>query len=243
VLRICAIGVHWCAFAGYRRLAVAAHTRWIFFDLGHTLVDEDGAHRARLERLTERLVNLGLSLTVEELWTRVERASEAFEPFPYLAVLGQLGLTPQVAQQLRSEIRYDHGAERLYPGVPGLLAELSKHFALGLIANQSLGTEQRLLAYGIAGHFSVVAASAELDLQKPDLAIFQWALDRAGCAPEAAVMVGDRIDNDVAPANQLGMRSMRVLQGFARVQRPRSLAETPDHTIATIAELATDLAL
>lgn len=219
---------------------MATQTRWIFFDLGHTLLDEDPAHRSRADRTAELLVANGVRVSVEELWRSIERASAEFQPSPFFAALAQHGASPLLVKQLRGQ--YDHNLERLYPGVPALLATLTSSFELGLIANQSRGTEQRLRAHGIAGYFSVVAASAELGLQKPDPAIFQWALERAACRAEAALMVGDRIDNDVAPAKRLGMRTVRVLQGFARNQRPRSPEETPDHTIAVITDLAAELA-
>jgi HAD superfamily hydrolase (TIGR01549 family) len=215
---------------------MATRTRWIFFDVGHTLLDEDAAHRARVDRAIEVLVGHGVHVAVEELWRSIGRASAEFLPYPFFAALAQHGVPPELVEQLRATARYDHSVERLYPGVPALLAKLSSSFKLGLIANQSRGTEQRLRAHGIADHFSVVASSAELGLEKPNPAIFHWALERAACEPEAALMVGDRLDNDVAPAKRLGMRTARVLQGFARNQQPRSPDETPDHTIATVAE-------
>jgi putative hydrolase of the HAD superfamily len=75
-------------------------------------------------------------------------------------------------------------------------------------------------------------------MAKPDEAIFRWALDRAGCAAADALMVGDRLDNDIAPARRLGMRTVRVRQGIARSQQPRTVEETPDCTIDAIADLA-----
>lgn len=37
-------------------------------------------------------------------------------------------------------------------------------------------------------------------------AFYRYALEQTGCLPNEAVMVGDRIDNDVAPAHNAGMR-------------------------------------
>ena len=34
--------------------------------------------------------------------------------------------------------------------------------------------------------------------------------------PEQACMIGDRIDNDIVPAKELGMKTIRVKQGFYR---------------------------
>ena len=58
--------------------------------------------------------------------------------------------------------------------------------------------------------FDVLAISEELSLHKPDRALFQWAMDRAGVSPDEAVRVGDRHDNDVVPAAGLGMHTIWV---------------------------------
>ena len=56
--------------------------------------------------------------------------------------------------------------------------------------------------------FEVVAISEELDLHKPDVGLFEWALREAGCEGSQAVMVGDRVDNDILPAKRLSMRTV-----------------------------------
>jgi HAD superfamily hydrolase (TIGR01549 family) len=211
---------------------------WIFFDLGCTLVDENDAQNARLHELSRLLALQGLSHSAEALRRRLEHASASFARFPFLTLLAELGLPADVVAELRRSARYDHARERVYPGVPALLEQLSARYQVGLIANQSLGSEQRMRGYGIVRAFAVVAASAELGTQKPDPAIFEWALRRAGCAAVDALMVGDRIDNDVVPARRLGMRTVHVLQGLGRFHTPRSLDETPDHTIGSITDLA-----
>jgi FMN phosphatase YigB (HAD superfamily) len=40
-------------------------------------------------------------------------------------------------------------------------------------------------------------------------------LERAGCALSEAVMIGDRLDNDIRPARLRGWKTIRVAQGFA----------------------------
>jgi HAD superfamily hydrolase (TIGR01549 family) len=211
---------------------------FIFFDLGCTLIDEDPAHQVRCAEASRLLSQHGLSVSGEQLWLENERASSAFARYPIVGALLRLGVPEDLAHELRTAARYDHRLERLYAGVPDLLATLSGSFRLGVIANQSLGTEQRMREYGIRDFFTVVASSAELKMAKPDEAIFRWALDRAGCAAADALMVGDRLDNDIAPARRLGMRTVRVRQGIARSQQPRTVEETPDCTIDAIADLA-----
>ncbi len=91
---------------------------------------------------------------------------------------------------------------------------------------------------GIRDHFSLIFAPTELGLSKPDPQIFAGALAAAGCNPEEAVMVGDRLDNHIGPAKSQGWRTVRVRQGFSRLQIPCSPYETPDMTISETQELS-----
>ena len=72
--------------------------------------------------------------------------------------------------------------------------------------------------------------------------IFRIALERADCMPEEAVMVGDRIDNDIIPAKKLGMKTVWIKQGFGKYYKPNSAEDKPDQTINTLNEV-TDLFL
>lgn len=210
---------------------------WIFLDLGWTLVDETRAHRARLKGVCERLAGSGRRYSVDELMALCEQAATDFAPSPFGGMLARLDLTGEQRRDVASAVHYDKNHEVLYPGVPEILETLSRKFKLGVIANQSEGTEARLESWGIRDHFSLVLASAEFGLSKPDPRIFGGAISRAGCAPEGVLMVGDRLDNDVGPARSQGCLTMRVLQGFSRYQTPRRANEIPDLTISSIREL------
>lgn len=58
-----------------------------------------------------------------------------------------------------------------------------------------------------------------------------------GIAPTECIMVGDRIDADIAPAKAVGMATIQFRSGRWRRQRPRSAAETPDAVVTDVAEL------
>jgi FMN phosphatase YigB (HAD superfamily) len=55
-------------------------------------------------------------------------------------------------------------------------------------------------------------------------------------------MVGDRIDNDIAPAKALGMSTIRFRTGRHRRQKPRSPAEMPDAEVTDVQELEAAIA-
>ena len=212
--------------------------KWIFFDLGWTLVDETEAHRARFDVTRGHLAQFGLQHSVDELMQMCERAATDFAPSPFRGMLTRLNLSDVQIATVMGSVRYTMENEELYPGVPELLATLSDLFKLGVIANQSKGTQERLMCWRIRDHFSLVFASAELGLSKPDPQIFAGALSEAKCEPEEAIMIGDRLDNDIGPAKSQGWKTVRVLQGFSRFQEPRSPHEIPDINISEIGELS-----
>ena len=127
--------------------------------------------------------------------------------------------------------------EKLYETAYSVVSGLYGRYKLGIIANQSLGTQERIDKWGIGKYFDVVMASAEAGCAKPDMRIFKMALQKAKCEPNEAVMVGDRLDNDIIPAKKLGMKTVWVRQGYAIYQSIDDESKRPDYIIDTIGEL------
>ena len=203
------------------------HTH-IFFDLGFTLIDESFAVQARVERTAERLRGTPQACSLEEFTAMMRRAARE-NAHPYASVMERLGVAWR--EPFPKEL------ERPYPGAKPLLESLRGRFRLGVIANQSEGTQRRLREWGLAHYFDVIVSSAEEGLEKPDPRIFHLALERAGCAPEQAIMVGDRLDNDIVPAKRLGMKTIWIRQGWGGVPEPKSVEETPDIQVCDLEKL------
>lgn len=128
--------------------------------------------------------------------------------------------------------------ERLYPETEKILCYLRERgYILGVIANQGLDTEKRLEAWGIQKYFDSITASAEEGIAKPDPEMFLRALRKSGGSAESSVMIGDRLDNDIAPAKSLGMKTVWLKQGFAVYSSPTCSEEQPDYTISDLVEL------
>ena len=53
--------------------------------------------------------------------------------------------------------------------------------------------------------------SFECNLVKPELALYQKALDEVGVDAHQAIMIGDTYEMDIAPAQQLGMKTVWIL--------------------------------
>ena len=102
----------------------------------------------------------------------------------------------------------------LYPPIKLVIFSIAilyrKKYKIGIIANQSLGTEERLAHQGILKFINLIVASAEEGVAKPDRRIFEIALERSNCKPVNAIMIGDRIDNDIIPAKRMGMNTIWI---------------------------------
>ena len=197
--------------------------KWIFFDVGTTLVDETEAYNHRIREVIE-----GTDITFEQFQEkRIFFAGQNLKGD--LEAIKYFGLekTPWHKEDVVP-----------YPDAEDVLRYLCRHgYKIGVIANQSLGTADRLEQWGLLKYIDVVAASAELGVAKPDKAIFDKALEMAGCTAQEAVMIGDRLDNDIIPAKKLGMKTIWIRQGFAIYQNPQNTAEQPDYIVDRLSEL------
>ena len=77
---------------------------------------------------------------------------------------------------IEAEARYQKELEIPYEGAEQILRMLSSRYRIGIIANQSTGTEERLAKWGLMPFVSICLSFAEVGLEKPDPAIFQLAL-------------------------------------------------------------------
>lgn len=196
--------------------------KWLFFDIGSTLVDESRAYEGRLREAAE-LANVAYEY-VYETAVRFYQENKKGD----LEAIKLLGVEKP---KWRSE------DELLYHDAEECLRRLSAQYSIGVIANQSLGAAKRLEEFGILKYIKLVVASAEEGLAKPDRRIFELALDRAGCEPGQSVMIGDRIDNDIVPARKLGMYTIWVKQGLYRYWNVTGEEEKADCEVNSLTEI------
>lgn len=200
--------------------------KWLFFDLGSTLIDETEAYR---QRVLETISGSGVSYD--------EFCSVMMSYYKQ----GKKGDILAAEQYGFSLPKWKSECEVLFPDAVNSLERLHDRYSLGIIGNQPPGTILRLHAFGIYEYFNVIVASAEEGIAKPDPQIFLLALRRAQCSPEQAVMIGDRLDNDISPANRLGMTTVRVMRGLWRFALPDCLEEQPDYTVNSLTQLCDSL--
>ena len=193
--------------------------KWLFFDIGSTLVDETKVYDDIFQKIA---VAAGVSAEyVKNMAIGFYRQNKR----GHREVMRLLGVEYPKWSPLYEE---------LYPDTVKCLEALEKKYHLGIIANQIHGAEKRLEGMGIRRYFDLIVTSAEEGVAKPDPGIFRIALNRAGCAPEQAVMIGDRIDNDIVPAKQMGMKTVRIKQGVGKYWNIQGECETPDYEVNSL---------
>ena len=147
---------------------------WVFFDMGSTLIDET---EADLHRIRDMIA--GTDVTEKAYCEkRFEMISKGIGGDQGAIEFFGLTKTPWHSED-----------EKPYEDAISTLTDLKRRgIKLGIIANQPLGTAERLEKWGMIQFFDVIAASAELEISKPDPAIFQWALEQANCIPQNVML-------------------------------------------------------
>jgi len=125
----------------------------------------------------------------------------------------------------------------LREGVVETLEELrTRGLHLGIVSNIDDDQLTHLMALSeLEPYFDSILSSEQAQSCKPDPAIFTEAIRRAGCRPDEALFVGDTLAQDIAGANQAGLRS--VLLWHRADREPPVTDPLPHYVIRGIPEL------
>ncbi len=189
--------------AGAAGAPAEKNDRWVCIDVGETLIDET---------------------RVWNTWAHVLGVT----PFTFMAALGAVLARGEDHREVFDDLgfgdwreHYDtfraaYGSfrdEDLYPDALTAIAALrAAGYRLAIVANQPTPRNAELRAIGV--ETEVMAMSDEFGFQKPSPDFFRHALTLMGSPDPAQVAyVGDRIDNDVRPAAEAGMRPIWIRRG------------------------------
>jgi FMN phosphatase YigB (HAD superfamily) len=104
------------------------------------------------------------------------------------------------------------GEDDLYPDVRPVLGQLRDDgFWLGVAGNQTVraGTLLRELSLPV----DMVATSDDWGVSKPDPGFFDRLVKEVPYAPAETLYVGDRLENDIRPASETGLRTALIRRG------------------------------
>ena len=183
----------------------------VVFDVGETLVDETS------------------------MWTRIAAAA-GLTPLTLMAGLGATIATGRDHNDVWTLLGAEPPAgafamEDWYPDALPCLERLrGAGYRVCACGNTRASVEEQLRA-----HVDAVASSETFGVWKPAPEFFARLADLAGVPAEKIAYVGDRVDNDVAPALRAGMVAVHIRRGPwghlhappAEAIRIRSLDELP----------------
>jgi len=89
----------------------------------------------------------------------------------------------------------------------------------------------------IAAVEAVTNTKVETIVGKPSPIMLEVALRALGCVAHESVIVGDRVETDIAMGKQLGLATILVLSGVTHSDDPRIAALAPDHVLRSVREL------
>lgn len=198
----------------------------VFFDAGGTILDpypsfpelfastccsagfEVDIDRVRdvQERLAPHLVELLDEAGLDQGPTLSPESSRAYWTFTYRRFLAELEIDdPAMAEALYEKFS-DPSSYRLYDDVRPTFDALSDAgYRLGLISNFDSWLEKMLVEMEVGHVFDTAVISGLEGVEKPDPALYQLALDRAGIEAARAVHIGDSPAMDMEPASKVGM--------------------------------------
>jgi len=192
----------------------------VLWDVGGTLVED----AVSLEVFVHRcLTSAGILLTdlvpssiraADEVLRRQEQGplwrtsdDEKAGDFAFaVALLRGSSASDEQVQQAADAIGHYFDRYRLVPGIRELLHELREAGIIqGVVSNWPPSLRAFLDHHDLSQYFSVVVGSGEFGVAKPEPTIFLKALADLGVLPNDCVYVGDNPDNDMRPAEMLGM--------------------------------------
>lgn len=234
--------------------------RTVLFDFGHTLVDfarTEEALRDAYGLIRDRLagwVEDRAPPEVDELVERIAGAVDAMVGRSYaerrLEELDQVSLFAEAFAAIGYELpndlirevaEIDHDSFSNSLTAPSstisTLRELkAMGLRLGVVSNVSLFPHKMrddLENLGFGGLLDGAVFSSAIGVRKPDPRIFLHALREVGGEPATAVFVGDRLNDDIAGASALGMRT--ILTREFRQEEPGEIG--PDAVVERLAEV------
>lgn len=216
----------------------------VLLDVGGTILKEEGYYSTLFEFEKKALRESAISFTDKEFEDAVKKCIFSFVPDLHKALTWfftkpDIEKCNNIVNNVRQAIkeRITQQTWKMQDGAVEVIKLLSKSYKLALAGNTSGSVRGILDKYGVLKFFANTEVSGDIGLSKPDIRFFEYILRKTGARANEAVMVGDRLDNDVIPAKLLGMKTILLRIGIYSILEPRIPEEIPDAIIDNIKEL------
>ena len=188
----------------------------VFFDIDDTLYDTSGFAKLARKAALNAMIDAGLPLSHDDAYTLLreiikEKGSNYDRHLNVLTKESFWGRKP-----LLIALWNDHLSQRkicllrLFPETMSALIHLKAHgYHLGVISNGlTIKQYEKLVRLGLHHFFDSVVTSQEAGVEKPDVAIFELAMETMDCKAENSVMIGNSFNDDILGAINAGMSAV-----------------------------------
>jgi len=212
----------------------------IIFDLDNTLIDFMRMKRLSCEAAMDAMISAGLKINKEkglkiifQLYSQYGfEYQKIFQVF-LKKVLGKIDYGI-MASGIVAYRRVKEGLLYPYPNVVPTLNRLRKKYKLAILSDAPrIQAWIRLAAMQIQDKFDLVITFDETKSKKPSLKPFLYILKKLKLKPEECVMIGDSLKRDIAPAKEIGFKTV-----FAKYGEDKEKTKVkPDYVINDIKEM------
>jgi HAD superfamily hydrolase (TIGR01662 family) len=201
----------------------------VFFDVGEILVDETREYGTWADWLG--VPRHTFSAVFGAIIAQGKDYRETFQVFR-----PGFDLTEERERRAAAGQPETFGEDNLYADARPCFEQLREAgLRVGLAGNQTSRAERILKALDLP--VDVIGTSDSWGVEKPSPAFFDRVVREAGVAAESVLYVGDRLDNDVRPAQQAGIATALIRRGpWGHILR---MPEVEDRCLFTLDGLAT----
>lgn len=221
----------------------------ILFDLGDVIWDECLAIEYIKSQALYSLINLGYKFTEEE-WD-FAYCTAARHPYKnhnrtYSTIYILVNNVMIVDYILRcinidlSNMTVERFAD-LHPlrnNIKEILLFLGNNYLLGIASNQSLVGKSLFNKYQLGMYFNYIFLSCDINIKKPEMGFFEYILNKTSISSKSILMIGNRKDLDIEPAQKCGMKTIHYLCPNSIIDESQYDKNViPDFTVKNLEEL------
>jgi putative hydrolase of the HAD superfamily len=192
----------------------------VLFDIDDTLYDRANSQPLVLERIVLQLPHIFEGIDKQralDAFLESDRISTAdweaglhvddIRDYRSNIFLEALGLPLDYAEKItETYLREYPFINAPVDGAVELVQKASRHFKTGVISNSLPDVQyKKIETLGLGRFFSCVVLAAEINLKKPDPAIFIYAAKQLKVLPGECLYIGDNYENDIKGAKGAGM--------------------------------------
>jgi FMN phosphatase YigB (HAD superfamily) len=205
----------------------------VLLDGGGVILDEREIENFCAEAITGLIAEYVSGYDIDRYWADVVEAVEIFTPTVYKYILWKnLQFDRKIHDlalgEFGSRFKGSRPPLKLMAGFGDEIKAIHEKFHTAIAGQYGREILALLERENLLGYFTHHITQDDFELTKPDPRYYEAITQKLGVDPKYCVMVGDRIDKDVIPAHQLGMKAVLVRTGIHRNQIPRTPFEIPD---------------